>query len=201
LDNSFLTNYKFGSNGGKRLSIIHYPDRILSQLSKPVELFDDKLRTLCQDMIYSMYDAPGIGLAAPQVGKSLRLIVIDPFYSREEITNAEGEQEFRMSDFQPKVLINPVITEKDGTITHEEGCLSLPGIYEEVTRVEKITVEYQDMFGNLISSKESGIVSICIQHEIDHLDGKVFLDHISLLKRNLYKKRLLKEKKKRSLDQ
>ncbi len=200
MDSNFLTNYQFGTSGGNNLDIIRYPDRRLALRSVPVEIFDQDLHTLCQDMLYTMYDAPGIGLAAAQVGKNIRVIVIDAHYSRNEVTNANGEEELRLSDFNPQVLINPVITAKEETVIHEEGCLSLPGIYEQVTRSKIITVEYHDMFGNQKSSTEEDLSSICIQHEIDHLDGKVFLDHISLLKRSFYKKKLLKEKKKRKTE-
>ena len=141
-----------------------------------------------------MYHAPGIGLAAPQVGESLRLFVLDVDYDREEITNASGEEEFRMSGFNPMIFINPVITGTSGSTTFEEGCLSLPGVYEEVKRHKSIHVKYQNLKGETVEMEAEDMLAICIQHENDHLDGVVFIERLSNLKKNFYKKKLLKEK-------
>lgn len=186
-----IENYK---HQGELLPILKYPDPILAMNAAPVTEFNQELETLVQNMLFTMYNAPGIGLAAPQVGKSIRLFVLDVDYDREVITNAEGKEEVRLSNFQPLVLINPVITGKSGTTTYEEGCLSLPGIYEEVKRYESIHVKYQDLKGNFHELEADDLFSICLQHENDHLDGVVFIERLSNLKKNFYKKKIMKEK-------
>ena len=143
-----------------------------------------------------MYHAPGIGLAAPQIGISKRIFVIDVDYDREETEDDSGE--FNLSNFNPKVFINPVIKEKNGEITYQEGCLSLPGIYEDVKRYENIVVEYQNTDGEKKEISADELFSICIQHENDHLDGIVFIDRLSGLKKNFFKKKLLKQKRQKS---
>ncbi len=194
--NDFLKNYKLE---GKSLEIYTYPSPILTKIAQPVTSFDESLRELCINMLYTMYHAPGIGLAAPQVGKSIRLFVIDVDYKREEITAADGSTDYRLSGFNPKIFINPKFTSKTGESLYEEGCLSLPGIYEEVKRCDKITVEYQDLNGQHHSLDAEELLAICIQHENDHLDGIVFIDHLSMLKKNFFKNKLTKEKNKRKL--
>ncbi len=181
---------------GSKLKIHTYPSNILSSVAEPVTTFDNELLQLCHNMLFTMYNAPGIGLAAPQIGKSLRIFVVDVDYKREQVVNADGEEENILSDFSPHVFINPEISPEDeGTITYEEGCLSLPGIYEEVTRPHKITINYQDVYGNSFSQVVEGIASVCIQHENDHLNGTVFIDHLSLLKKNFIRKKLIKQKR------
>lgn len=181
---------------GKILDIFTYPAPILSKKASPIEVFNDELRELCKNMLYTMYHAPGIGLAAPQVGKGIRLFVLDVDYNREEVTRPDGSEEFHLSDFKPMVFINPVIKNKEGELLYEEGCLSVPGIYENVKRAESITIDFQDMFGEHHSLDASGVLSVCIQHENDHLDGIVFLDRLSPLKKNFYKKKIIKQSKK-----
>ncbi len=188
----FLENYTLV---GEKLGIITYPSPVLSKKAVPVDLFDDSLVQLIKNMLFTMYHAPGIGLAAPQVNHSKRFFVIDTEYSREEIVDSDGDKTFKLGDFKPQIFINPKFLEKDGTIVHEEGCLSLPGYYEEVTRAEHIVLEYQDIHGKKHIKKASGLEAICIQHEYDHLEGIVFIDHISLIKKNLIRKKLTKEKK------
>ncbi len=190
---NFLEDYQFE---GQLLKIIEYPSPILKKVADPVETFDDNLRILIKNMLYTMYNAPGVGLAAPQIGVSQRIFVIDTDFEREIITNAAGEEEVRLTNFNPLVFINPVFQSKDGEITYEEGCLSVPGIYEEVKRAETIEVSYQDMFGNNHVLNADALLSVCIQHENDHLEGIVFLERLSLLKRNLLTKKFLKQKKK-----
>lgn len=187
-----LENYKFE---GELLNIHTYPDPVLTAVAEEVldNEFNQELKDLCINMLYTMYHAPGIGLAAPQIGLSKRIFVIDVNYSREETSEDSGE--FTFSDFQPMILINPIIKETEGQTTYQEGCLSLPGIYEDVKRFENITVEYQDTDGNKKSLEAQDLLSICIQHENDHLDGKVFIDRLSTLKRNFFKKKLTKAKK------
>lgn len=179
---------------GERLPILTYPEPVLSTKALPVTVFDQKLKKLVEDMLFTMYHAPGIGLAAPQVGESIRLFVLDIDYDREVITNSAGREEMRLSGFNPMVLVNPVITGTAGTTTYEEGCLSVPGVYEDVKRHEKIHVKYQDLKGNNHELDADDMLSICIQHENDHLDGIVFIERLSNLKKNFYKKKMVKEK-------
>ncbi len=189
-----LENY---SLQGEQLPIFTMPAPVLKQIAKPVEIFDENLSTLCKNMLYTMYHAPGIGLAAPQIGQSIRLFVMDIDYNREEVTRADGSKDYVLSDFNPRVFINPVIEKISGEILYEEGCLSVPGIYEEVTRSEHIKVKYQDLDGNHQEMEATELLSVCIQHENDHLDGIVFLERLSTLKRNFLTKKYLKSKKKK----
>jgi peptide deformylase len=179
---------------GQKIPIFTYPEPVLTQVAQPVTEFNPALASLVKDMLFTMYHAPGIGLAAPQVGHGLRLFVLDVDYDRETITNAQGNEEVRLSGFNPKVFINPVITGTSGTTTFEEGCLSVPGIYEEVKRHKSIHVKYQDLQGNFHELDADDLLSICIQHENDHLDGIVFIERLSNLKKNFYKKKIIKEK-------
>ncbi len=160
------------------LEILHYPDERLHLKATPVEKFDDKLKEFVSNMAETMYQSNGIGLAASQVNVQQRLFVMD--------LAREGEPSQLMA------LINPVILAKEGQSVGEEGCLSVPGVYEKVTRAEKITVQYQDEEGNKHTKECTGLMSICIQHEIDHLDGKVFVDYLSNLKQNFIKKKMKK---------
>lgn len=186
-----IENYK---HEGELLPILKYPDPILAMNAAPVTEFNQELEALVQNMLFTMYNAPGIGLAAPQVGKSIRLFVMDVEYDREVVTNPAGKEEVRLSGFSPMVFINPVITGKSGTTVYEEGCLSLPGIYEEVKRYESIHVKFQDLKGNFHEIEADDLFSICLQHENDHLDGVVFIERLSNLKKNFYKKKIMKEK-------
>lgn len=179
---------------GTELPIVTYPDPVLSTKAVPVTEFTPDLEKLVEDMLFTMYHAPGIGLAAPQVGVGQRFFVLDVDYDRETVTNASGEEEVRLSGFKPVVFINPVITGTTGTTTYEEGCLSVPGVYEEVKRYKSIHVKYQDIKGNFHEMEADDLLSICIQHENDHLDGIVFIERLSNLKKNFYKKKMVKEK-------
>lgn len=179
---------------GEKLPILTYPDPILTKVAVPVTTFDKELEKLVEDMLFTMYHAPGIGLAAPQIGKSIRLFVMDVDFDREEVTTASGKTEMRYSNFNPRVLINPVIKGSGDKILYEEGCLSVPGVYEEVKRFEHITVDYQDLQGNKQTMEADELLAICLQHENDHLDGIVFIERLSNLKKQFYKKKLLKEK-------
>ncbi len=184
-----LENY---SLSGDKLEIVTYPDPVLSKVAEEVTEFNDELRELCLNMLNTMYHAPGIGLAAPQVGVSKRIFVLDVDFTRDE--TSEGSGEYTLSNFNPKIFINPKITQKDGVVDYQEGCLSLPGIYEDVKRAEKIIVEYQDTEGKHHSIEAHELLSICIQHENDHLDGIVFIERLSMLKKNFLRKKLLKSK-------
>ena len=167
-----------------KLTILEFPDPRLRTKAKPVENVDDELRSLVDDMFETMYDAPGIGLAATQVDVHKRLLVAD-------VTADKSE---------PHVLINPEIIEKDGVTTTEEGCLSVPGYYEEVKRAEHIRVRFLDRHGKQVELETEGLLAVCIQHEMDHLDGKLFVDYLSEAKRMRIRKKLVKEQRHRSAD-
>lgn len=188
---NFLENY---SLEGNKLELEIFPSAVLKKKAKVVEHFDDDLRQLCKDMLYTMYKSPGIGLAAPQIGKSIRLFAMDTDYSRENISADEDDPKFVLDNFNPMIIINPVITFSEGEEIYEEGCLSLPGIYEDVKRSTDIKIEYQDMFGEKQTLESNELQAICIQHEIDHLDGIVFIQRLSLLKKNILTKKLTKQK-------
>lgn len=163
------------------LEILKYPDPRLKKKSLPVEKFDDDLGRLIADMAETMYAAPGVGLAAPQIGRSLRLAVID-------VTRAnEGKNLL--------VLINPEIASADGECTWDEGCLSVPDYNEDVKRKEKVVVRYRDPAGKDCEIRAEGLLAIALQHELDHLDGILFIDRLSSLKRALYRRKLRKIKK------
>jgi peptide deformylase len=152
--------------------LIILPDPVLRLVSKPVERFDTPLRKFADDMLDTMYDAPGIGLAAIQVGEPIRMLVID--LAKEDEPKA------------PQVFINPVIVERsDERSTYEEGCLSIPDYYAEVERPASVRVNYLDLEGNQREVTAEGLLATCLQHEIDHLDGVLFIDHISRLKRDI----------------
>ena len=160
-----------------KLDILRYPDPKLHTVAKPVQAIDTRIRTLVNDMIETMYDANGIGLAATQVNVHERLVVIDVSENRDE----------------PIVLINPTITWMgDERIKGEEGCLSVPGIYDGVERATAIKVSAQDADGNSRELEAEGLLAVCVQHELDHLMGKVFVEYLSPLKRNRIKSKLLK---------
>ena len=162
-----------------KLTILEFPDPRLRKKASPVETVDDELRTLIDDMFETMYAAPGIGLAATQVDVHKRLLVAD--------VSSNGDQ--------PHALINPVILEKDGVQVSEEGCLSVPGYFEEVERAEHIRVRYLNRDGEEVTTEMEGLLAVCVQHEIDHLDGKLFVDYISEAKRSRIRKRLLRDKR------
>jgi len=192
----YETEFKDYKPQGKELDIFTYPAPVLKKVAAPVTEFNEELKSLCLDMLYTMYQAPGIGLAAPQVGKSIRLFVMDIDYNREKITRADATIDYELSSFNPLIFINPVIENKEGEILYQEGCLSVPGIFEDVKRAESIIVKFQDWEGNHHSLEAKDLLSVCIQHENDHLDGIVFLERLSLIKKNLLMKKFMKKKKK-----
>lgn len=161
-----------------RLTILEFPDPRLRRVARPVDAVTDRERKLAADMLETMYDARGIGLAATQVNEGVRLLVLDLSETRDD----------------PKVFINPEITERVGSQTCEEGCLSVPGVYAEVDRAERIRVRSLGLDGEPFELDADGLLAVCIQHEIDHLDGKVFVDYLSPLKRRMVEKRLKKQK-------
>ena len=159
------------------LPILRFPDERLRTVAKPVTVFDTALRQLVADMAETMYEAPGIGLAATQVNVHQRVVVIDVSEDQSAL----------------QVLINPVIQSVSGMQTYEEGCLSVPGIYDKVDRPSDVRVRYQDMDGKEQVLETDGLLAICIQHEIDHLNGKVFVDHLSQLKQQRIRSKLTKQ--------
>lgn len=162
-----------------KLEILEIPDVRLRTVATPVEAFDDDLRQLIADMMETMYDAKGIGLAATQVNIHRRLLVLD-------VSEAQD---------RPRVYINPQIIESEGSETCEEGCLSVPGVYAEVSRAEKVHITAQNPDGSVFEETLDGIHAICLQHEIDHLNGKLFVDYLSPLKRRMVTKKLEKQRK------
>lgn len=174
------------------LEILKFPDPRLRKLSLPIEAVTDELKKFASDMMDTMREQNGIGLAAPQVNSLIRLILVDTRpqekgrYKPEDMTELEQEIE------QPLFLFNPVITKKEGEITYDEGCLSVPGYFETVKRFDYIEVEALGLDGKKFELKVDGLTSICIQHEIDHLDGKLFIDRLSLLKSNKIKNKIKK---------
>ncbi|MFH1035375.1 MAG: peptide deformylase [Pseudomonadota bacterium] len=164
------------------LAIRTFPDPVLSQVCQPVETVARPLLELAESMAETMYAAPGIGLAAPQVGQPINLVVID---------TARGEERGT-----PLFLFNPRIVEASGETAFEEGCLSVPDYTADVVRSDRVVVQAQDREGRPISLEAQGLMAICLQHELDHLVGRLFLDRISPLKRALYRKRRLKQLKK-----
>lgn len=161
------------------LNILHFPDPRLRNKALPVEKVDDDVRQLAQDMLETMYEAPGIGLAATQVNVQKRVIVID-------ISEDKSE---------PLVLVNPELIETNGEREFQEGCLSVPEAYELVTRADTIRFKALDLDGNPFERDAEGLLATCVQHEIDHLDGKLFVDYLSNLKRDRIRKKLEKHQK------
>jgi len=161
------------------LNILHYPDPRLRTVAKPVSRVDDAVRQLLDDMLETMYAAPGIGLAATQVNVDRRVVVID-------ISEEKN---------QPLCLINPEITEFEGLEEMDEGCLSVPGVFETIKRAERVKMQALDRDGQLIELQVDGLLAVCIQHEIDHLDGKLFVDYLTQLKQKRIRKKLEKEQK------
>ena len=161
------------------LEILETPDPRLRTVAKPVDTFDEKLAQLADDMIETMYAARGIGLAATQVNVHKRLLVLD-------VSEAQDT---------PRVYVNPTILASEGTETCEEGCLSVPGIYAEVTRAEQVRLAAQDVNGTPFVEELDGMHAICVQHEMDHLEGKLFIDYLSPLKRRMVTKKLQKHRK------
>jgi len=159
------------------LPILRFPDSRLKKIAAPIAKIDDSIRRLARDMAETMYEAPGIGLAATQVDVHKRLIVIDASETRDQLL----------------VLVNPELVESDGVQVCEEGCLSVPGIYDKVERAEHVVVRYLDLDGKPQTVAADGLLAVCLQHEIDHLQGKVFVEHLSPLKQMRIKAKLVKQ--------
>ena len=159
------------------LPILRFPDPRLKTVAAPVATIDDDIRRLTRDMAETMYEAPGIGLAATQVDVHKQVIVIDASETRDQLS----------------ILINPQLVESDGLQTCEEGCLSVPGIYDKVERAEHVVVRYLDLEGKEQTISADGLLAVCLQHEMDHLQGRVFVDHLSPLKQSRIKSKLAKQ--------
>jgi len=157
--------------------ILRFPDPRLKKVAAPVAKIDDSIRTLAGDLAETMYEAPGIGLAATQVDVHLQVIVIDASETRDQLL----------------VLINPELLEQEGAQLGEEGCLSVPGIYDKVERAERVVVRYLDLEGAKKTISADGLLAVCLQHEMEHLQGRVFVEHLSLLKQNRIKAKLVKQ--------
>lgn len=161
------------------LPILHYPDARLHQVARPVAQVDDVIRKLINDMAETMYAAPGVGLAATQVDAHVRVIVIDVSETRDQL----------------RVFVNPRLASATGTSEREEGCLSVPDVYEKVQRAERVTVRALDARGEPFELEADGLLAVCIQHEMDHLEGKVFVEKLSRLKQNRIRARLKKRER------
>ena len=159
------------------LPILRFPDPRLKKVALPVDNVDDEVRRLAHDMAETMYEAPGIGLAATQVDVHRRVIVIDISETRDQLL----------------VVINPELIASEGEQVGEEGCLSVPGIYDKVERAERVVVRYLDLEGNVQTIEAEGLLAVCLQHEMDHLQGKVFVEHLSPLKQMRIKNKLVKQ--------
>jgi peptide deformylase len=166
-----------------KLEVLHFPDPRLRKKAVPVEEIDSDIRTIAEDMLETMYEEAGIGLAATQVNIQQRIVVIDVSENRDE----------------PMVLINPKIITSEGIEQMQEGCLSVPGYYDDVERAEKIKYSYLSLATEEIEQEADGLLSVCIQHEIDHLDGKLFIDYLSPLKRQRLLKKIDKQEKAQAL--
>jgi peptide deformylase len=164
-----------------QLTILEFPDPRLRTRAAPVRDFDAALARLVEDMLETMYAAPGIGLAATQVNVHKALLVID-------ISDAKND---------PQVFINPKILSRDGVTQTEEGCLSVPQVYDLVERAERVRVRAQDRFGETFERDLEGLLAVCVQHEMDHLDGRLFVDYLSSLKRERIRRKLVKEQRER----
>ncbi|MBT7953121.1 MAG: peptide deformylase [Gammaproteobacteria bacterium] len=166
-----------------KLEVLHFPDPRLRKKAIPIEIIDSNITTIAENMLETMYDEAGIGLAATQVNIQKRIIVIDVSEERD----------------QPRVLINPKIVSSEGIEQMQEGCLSVPGYYDDIERAEKIKYSYLTEEGELIEEDADGLLSVCIQHEIDHLDGKLFIDYLSPLKRQRLLKKIDKQERAQAL--
>jgi peptide deformylase len=162
-----------------KLTILEFPDPRLRTKAAPVAEFDAALKKLAADMLETMYEAPGIGLAATQVNVHRQILVLDVSEEKN----------------QPMVIVNPKIVASEGSQTYQEGCLSVPGIFADVDRADRIRVEAQDVEGKPLQIEADGLLAVCIQHEMDHLVGKLFVDYLSPLKRELVRKKLEKQRR------
>ncbi len=165
--------------------IVIYPDKRLKLISKEVTAFDSTLHTLLDDMYDTMISKKGVGLAAIQIGVDLRALIIN-------IPDDDSDEQPIENTLE---IINPIIIQKEGSCRHQEGCLSIPGVYEDIERAKHVVIEYQDRYGNKLSIEDDDFLAIAIQHEIDHLEGKVFIEKLSFIKRKKFEKEWKKRQK------
>ena len=168
--------------------VLQFPDKRLRRESQPIEKVTDEIRALAADMLEVMYDEPGIGLAAPQVGEAVRLIVVDTEWTEED------------AERNPLVLVNPEIVEESGSLTWNEGCLSVPDFQADVERSGEVVLQATDLDGKPVEIRAEGLQAVCFQHEIDHLDGVLFIDRISRLKREMYVRKRKKQLRQEELE-
>jgi peptide deformylase len=161
--------------------VLTFPDKRLREVAEPIAEVTEEIRTLAADMLDVMYDEPGIGLAATQVGEAVRLVVVDTEWTEED------------AEKSPLILVNPRLTHQEGSITWTEGCLSVPDFQADVERSERVVLEATDLDGAKLVIEAEGLQAVCFQHEIDHLDGRLFIDRISRLKREMYVRRRKKQ--------
>ncbi len=184
-----------------KLKIYTFPDAVLAEKALPIERVEKSLRPLADDMLETMYDAPGVGLAANQVGILKRILVMDTEYDHDD--SVEGEMHAGgevvagvLRNKKPIIVINPKIIHREGSILYKEGCLSVPDYCAEVKRSEKVKIEFQNIDGLTQVLSLEGLAAVCIQHEMDHLDGKLFIERLSPLKKNVVVKKLRRERAK-----
>ena len=185
-----------------KLKVFQFPDVVLLQKATPIDRVEKSLYSLADDMLETMYDAPGVGLAANQVGILQQMLVVDTEYDLadeedENPANAEVVHSNKITNKKPKILINPQILSKEGSIIHPEGCLSVPEYYADVKRFKKIKVSYQTIDGITETLSAEGLMAVAIQHEMDHLNGKLFIDRLSPLKKEMVKKQLRQQRRER----
>jgi len=190
-----------------KLKVYTFPDVVLAQKAVPIQRIEKGLYKLADDMLETMYDAPGVGLAANQVGILQRILVIDTDYDLEELpegapvpTSVEVIGRNVIKNKIPRIIINPEIVYHEGSILHSEACLSVPEYSADVKRFEKIKLQYQDVDGLTKTLSAEGLLAICIQHEMDHLDGKLFIDRLSPLKKEMVRKKLKQERREREYE-
>jgi peptide deformylase len=190
-----------------KLKIFTFPDLVLAKTAAPIPRVEKELHKLADDMLETMYDAPGIGLAANQVGVLQRILVLDTEYDLEELPEGEkaaagGEvvNGSLIKNRKPRIILNPEIVAREGSILFAEGCLSVPEYSAEVKRAEKIKLKYQDVDGLERTLSAEGLLAVAIQHEMDHLDGKLFIDRLSPLKKEMVRKKLRQERAEREAE-
>lgn len=191
-----------------KLKIFTFPDLVLAKKAAPIERVEKNLHSLADDMLETMYDAPGIGLAANQVGVLQRILVLDTEYETEELpegvappTGVEVAGGTMIKNRKPQIIINPEIISREGSILFEEGCLSVPEYNAEVKRSEKIKLQYQDIDGLTKTLSADGLLAVAIQHEMDHLEGKLFIDRLNPLKKEMVRKKLRQERAEREREE
>jgi peptide deformylase len=190
-----------------KLKIFTFPDTVLAQKAKPIERVEKAYFKLADDMLETMYEAPGIGLAANQVGILERILVLDTEYEYEELPEGEAPPAGAevvgggiIQNRKPQIIINPEIIHREGSILFAEGCLSVPEYSAEVKRAEKLKLRYRDIDGVERELSAEGLLAVAIQHEMDHLDGKLFIDRLNPLKKEMVRKKLRQERQERELD-